>query len=87
MRDGEVTLYINHPIPPIDQWSSEYGLPGNDNPLKFTKIIPKKWITERTIALDCDASFYYFDDSDLHEGEKKLAPVIPLRRRDGKDDG
>lgn len=84
--DTKLTLYINHPIPPLNEWSEDYEIDENDYPLKFTKIVPKKWVTDRVIAVECEASFYYFDDSGLKgDGEKQLAEVIPLRRRSGNN--
>lgn len=78
-------IKINDPVPELHKWIDDYTLGGKETPIKFTKITPLKWITDRVIAMECRIEFYYYDNSmyEAWKSEKKLAEVIPIRKIEG----
>lgn len=79
--ESHLTIEIGHPIPTLNQWSDDFSLGGKDTPIKFTKITPIEWHTNRTIAIKCKTSFYHFDNTVYDDqNEKKLGLVIPIRK-------
>lgn len=85
--DGFV-IKTNQAIPELFKWNEDYEYDGRDLPIKFTKVTPVKWIVGRIVAIECNISFNYFDNSDYdNQGEKKLAEVIPMRKKDGVGNG
>jgi hypothetical protein len=83
-ENSEMIISVSDKIPIIGKWTDDFTLEDQDSPIKFTKVIPVQWITQRTIALACKVSFYYYDNSEFtDQGEKKMAEVIPIKRKGG----
>jgi hypothetical protein len=79
--ESKIKIKVGEAIPVIGEWSDDYTLQEKDTPIRFMKVTPLKWITERMVAIECEIEFYYYCNDDYcDQGEKKLAEVIPIRK-------